>query len=401
MGVDQAEAGNKGAKNRKPRQTKAQKEEARRREEAVQLDAAGNEFRNIQKELRVLRVVDVNPLELVVNPEIQGRYRDVGEDDVLKLADSMRTQGQLSPIQVRDIGDGRYEVVFGVTRTKAGIAIRQGYPASDLVKGDIPANPEFTLRAEVVDISDDEARLRNFHENANRTDLSPMDQCNYVHTLLADGYTGVQIAQMFGFKDSASVTRLKALRDLIDIFKDKLHKGELTAFSGFQLAKLPSEAQERVAAIIQEKKLAKLDKEGNPVAGKADPDSTQDFTGDERDKWSMEDIRSAIAQYNREQKAKETPPQGDTPTGGGDTVPGATGGETPPTPTPNTNTNLSVKAIRDGLTAVRDDEGTPSKAKVLAGLLLEWVEGRAEDGVKAWANFARLHLADEDAPPQE
>src|SRR5436309_15102171 len=86
--------------------------------------------------------------------EIELTYRnprlDFSKDDLEELGGSLKKHGQIQPIVVRRKGD-KYELVVGERRVRAAIY------------ADIPR-----LRAEIVDLTDEEADARRLLENVHR-----------------------------------------------------------------------------------------------------------------------------------------------------------------------------------------------------------------------------------------
>lgn len=385
MGADKNEKGAEAVKTRKPRQTKAQKEEDRRAAEAAALDRSNAERYGVNNKLTVLETVELDPDSLRFDSNIQGRAKEVDESGVLDLADSMRTEGQLHPIQVRKEPNGEYTVIFGNTRGRAAQKIKSGYPAAD-GKGQIPANPEYTIRAEVVDVSDDEAFRRNVSENVHRRNTSPIDDLYNQERLRESGLTDVAIAQLYGYKGSGGISRLKKLKDFPHRLKDAVHSGEITLAAAFILADLPSEAREVVYDRVVASKLeadSKLDAAKLKEKNEEDP---------ERVKIGASEVAKAARQWRAENAPKKDEAK---PEDGGETVSGGEGGESAPAAASGgegKSYSLSVKQIKEGLRQLAG-ENAPPKASQLFGLMLDWVEGKSAD-TSAIADFVALNLAE-------
>lgn len=95
--------------------------------------------------------------------DVGDRIRDVDQDEVAKLATSMRENGLLQPVEVRPTGSGRYKLTIGAHR----------YSAAQVLAWT-------SIKAVVVDCSDDEARLHEIDENLYRHELTPYDQANFL-----------------------------------------------------------------------------------------------------------------------------------------------------------------------------------------------------------------------------
>ncbi len=95
--------------------------------------------------------------------DVEDRLRDIDESKVDALALSMRERGQLQPIEVMEKSGGRYRLNIGAHRYAAASKI--GW---------------LTIKAVIVECSDEEARLREIDENLFRHELSPFDQANFI-----------------------------------------------------------------------------------------------------------------------------------------------------------------------------------------------------------------------------
>lgn len=100
------------------------------------------------------------PLDLI---DVGARLREVDHDYALMIAGSMEAMGQLTPIEVRPMPGGRFELVAGGHRLAA--AQRLGW--SD-------------IRADVKEATDLEAELRQIDENLVRRELSALDRGTFL-----------------------------------------------------------------------------------------------------------------------------------------------------------------------------------------------------------------------------
>lgn len=108
---------------------------------------------------------------LVVSALNVRKALDAGEDDsnVEELAASIREKGLLSPLTVRPLADGRFEILVGQRR----------YLACKLV----PLDPVPCLIRE--GLSDADAISLSLIENVHRADMHPLDKARALHALLA------------------------------------------------------------------------------------------------------------------------------------------------------------------------------------------------------------------------
>jgi len=94
------------------------------------------------------------------------RYFD--EEEIARLASSIRHRGLLQPIIVRPIGGDRYQIVAGERRFRAFQKLR---------KASIPAI--------IVEFTDEEAQAAAILENLQREDLNPLEETEAILDLLA------------------------------------------------------------------------------------------------------------------------------------------------------------------------------------------------------------------------
>lgn len=155
---------------------------------------------------------------------------------LLRLADSLKTRGQISPITVRwDEGRGQYVVVCGERRWRAaGLA---GLPTMLCViaEGPVDAGELFALQ---------------LIENCVREDLRPIEQAKAFRALMdRNGWSGNHLAKVLGIAQP-SVVRALALLDLPPAIKERVEQGALPAATAYEIGKLADpEAQADVAAL--------------------------------------------------------------------------------------------------------------------------------------------------------
>lgn len=96
------------------------------------------------------------PVELI---DVKDRLRDVIDDYVQMLVESIREIGLTTPIEVRPLPNGRFKLVTGGHRTAACMALGHS-----------------EIEAFVIDLDDMRAELREIDENLFRHELSPFDR---------------------------------------------------------------------------------------------------------------------------------------------------------------------------------------------------------------------------------
>jgi ParB family transcriptional regulator, chromosome partitioning protein len=177
-----------------------------------------------------------------------------------ELARSIRANGVIQPIVVRQAGDG-YEIVAGERRWRA--SQRAGLLKVPVVVRDIP--DERLLGAALI-------------ENIQREDLNPIEEA-HAYRRLADEFqlTQEQIAEAVG-KDRSSVANYVRLLRLPEPVRDAVASGALSMGHARALLALPDHAaQQRVGQDVVERQLSVRDTEAlvkrslEPPQPKAEP----------------------------------------------------------------------------------------------------------------------------------
>jgi ParB family transcriptional regulator, chromosome partitioning protein len=178
--------------------------------------ADANEYRNL-------------PLALLT--ESKTNPRRTFEDDSLKeLAESIRTQGILSPLLVRPITEQGFEIVFGSRR----------YRAAQMAETS-------TVPVRIKNLTDAEALEAQLIENLQRRDVHPMEEANGFRALLnldEPKYSVEQIAARTGKSPAYVAGRLK-LTELASVVVEAFYREEIGVGHALLLAKLQPEQQEQ------------------------------------------------------------------------------------------------------------------------------------------------------------
>ena len=143
-----------------------------------------------------------------------GRFQPrsaISEAALEELKASIKQSGMISPVIVRPVAHGTYELVAGERRFRAAQAL--GLPQ-------IPAI--------IKPLSDKEALELSLVENVQREDLNPVEEAKgYARLLDEFGYTQEDVAAAIG-KDRATVANLLRLLTLPDGIQDGLRDGAIT-----------------------------------------------------------------------------------------------------------------------------------------------------------------------------
>jgi ParB family transcriptional regulator, chromosome partitioning protein len=181
------------------------------------------------------------PLDRIVRDPGQPR-EEFDEEALARLAQSLRTRGQLQPIRVRwSEEQGAYVVLVGERRWRA--ARMAGMAALSCVIADSPMTAEEVLAIQMI-------------ENALREDLTGMEQAKAYRSLIeANGWSARQLAGELAI-NPATVTRALALLELPDAVQEQVEQGGLSPAAAYEVSKLErSEDQVAVAQAAVEQGL--------------------------------------------------------------------------------------------------------------------------------------------------
>lgn len=202
--------------------------------------------------------------------------KEFDADSLARLAESLKTRGQLQPIRVRwDEGRGVYVVVLGERRLRAAGLAGLDTVAAVVVSGN--PSPEELLEDQLV-------------ENALREDLRPVEQARAYQSLMARlGLTQRQLADRLQVSQGA-IAQALALLALPATIQAQVDMGELAPTVAYEVAKLPTpeiqaELADRILAegltrsdVVEEVRAAKNTKGGRgsrTTAGRKNPRTTR------------------------------------------------------------------------------------------------------------------------------
>ena len=197
------------------------------------------------------------PVEFLQRGKYQPR-RDFDQDALQELADSIKAQGVMQPIVVRQIGNQRYEIVAGERRWRAcqlaGLA-------------DIPAL--------IRDVSDEAAIAMALIENIQRENLNPIEEAMALRRLQTEfSLSQQEVAAAVG-KSRSVVANLLRLLSLESEVLDQLQSGMLDtghakvllALEGIQQTKAAKQVIDGRLSVRQTEALVKaLLQTSEPVA---------------------------------------------------------------------------------------------------------------------------------------
>jgi ParB family chromosome partitioning protein len=184
------------------------------------------------------------PIEQLQRGKYQPR-RDMRQESLEELANSIKAQGVMQPITVRAIGHQKYEIVAGERRWRA----------TQLAGLD-------TIPAIVRDIDDNAAIAMALIENIQREDLNPMEEAVALQRLQDEfALTQQQVAEAVG-KSRAAVANLLRLLNLNEEVKKLLIHGDLEMGHARALLALDSTQQARTAKEVARRGLSVRQTEG-------------------------------------------------------------------------------------------------------------------------------------------
>ena len=163
--------------------------------------------------------------------------QEFDEEELARLAESLRIRGQLQPIRVRwDEGRGVYMILAGERRWRAARIAGLDKLACVIHEGAL---------------AEDEKLAMQLVENALRTDLKPVEQARAYRRLMdAKSYSTRDLAAELHIAQT-SVVRALALLDLPTVVQGRVEGGELAASVAAELARLPdSNLQAEVAEAV-------------------------------------------------------------------------------------------------------------------------------------------------------
>jgi ParB family transcriptional regulator, chromosome partitioning protein len=182
----------------------------------------------------VINATEYRDLPLAMLTESTTNPRRIFEDAALKeLAESIRTQGVLSPLLVRPVNEQGFEIVAGARR----------YRAAQMAEA-------ATVPVRIVHLSDAQTLEAQLVENLMRRDVHPMEEAQGFRALLnldEPKYSIEQIAARTGKSPAYIAARLK-LTELAPVVVEAFYREEIGVGHALLLAKLQPDQQEQALA---------------------------------------------------------------------------------------------------------------------------------------------------------
>lgn len=168
----------------------------------------------------------------------KGKYQprvQMKEAELQELADSIKEQGIMQPLLVRQVSLGKYEIIAGERRFRAaGMAGLESVPV--LIK----------------DVDDQSAAAMALIENMQRQDLNPLEEAEGLSRLISEfEFTHEQAAKVVG-KSRSAVTNLLRLTQLSKPVQALLMSGDIDMGHARAMLSVPTAMQiglaQRIAA---------------------------------------------------------------------------------------------------------------------------------------------------------
>ena len=170
--------------------------------------------------------------EILVEKIVPNKYqprREFTEEKIKELAESIKQNGLLQSITVRDMGNGFYELIAGERRLRA-IKYLQYVKTKAIVK----------------ELTDEQMATLALIENIQREELTPIEEAHaYQELLRINKLTQDELAKSLG-KTQATVANKLRLLKLSKKVIDAINTKKITERHGRAMVKLDSSAQEKL-----------------------------------------------------------------------------------------------------------------------------------------------------------
>lgn len=161
---------------------------------------------------------------------------DFYDDSIKGLAESIKQNGLLQPITVRQVDD-QYELIAGERRYRA--CLLNGYKE---------------IEAIILDKDDDESANLALIENLQREDLNAVEQAMAMRRIMvSEGLTQNELADRLGYRQSTVANKLRLLK-LPEYIKNAISQGIITERHARALLNVDEEKLEEVYLTIINRK---------------------------------------------------------------------------------------------------------------------------------------------------
>ena len=164
--------------------------------------------------------------------------KDFSEEKIQELAQSIKENGLIQPIIVRQSPVIGYEILAGERRYRASIVAGLS---------EVPVI--------VKNLSDQDMMVHSIIENLQREDLNPVDEAKAYQSLIDKGFTHADIAEKMG-KSRPYITNLVRLLNLSPSILKEVESGRLSQAHARLLINLSKNDQENLLKRIQAEDLS-------------------------------------------------------------------------------------------------------------------------------------------------
>ena len=164
--------------------------------------------------------------------------KDFSEEKIQELAQSIKENGLIQPIIVRQSPVIGYEILAGERRYRASIVAGLS---------EVPVI--------VKNISDQDMMVHSIIENLQREDLNPIDEAKAYQSLIDKGFRHAEIAEKMG-KSRPYITNLVRLLNLSPFILKEVESGRLSQAHARLLINLSKNDQENLLKRIQAEDLS-------------------------------------------------------------------------------------------------------------------------------------------------
>ena len=183
------------------------------------------------EEFKLIRISDIQK-----NP-YQPR-KEFSKEKIQELAQSIKENGLIQPIIVRQSPVIGYEILAGERRYRASI---------EAGLSEVPVI--------IKKLSDQDMMVHSIIENLQREDLNPIEEAKAYQSLIEKGYTHAEIAAKMG-KSRPYITNLVRLLTLPDFILNEVEAGKLSQAHARLLIQLSTDEQKKLLYRIQTEDLS-------------------------------------------------------------------------------------------------------------------------------------------------
>jgi len=164
--------------------------------------------------------------------------KEFSEEKIQELAQSIKENGLIQPIIVRQSPVIGYEILAGERRYRA--SIEAGLTEVPVI---------------IKKLSDQDMMVHSIIENLQREDLNPIEEAKAYQSLIDKGYTHADIAAKMG-KSRPYITNLVRLLTLPDFILNEVEAGKLSQAHARLLIQLSTDEQKKLLYCIQTEDLS-------------------------------------------------------------------------------------------------------------------------------------------------